>query len=158
MQDFSIVPKHQVLDNKIYKAYKEEILATGITFQLALPDNHCRNIAEKSIHTWKDHFIGVMSGTVTKFLLDLWFQAITQAERQILLLSQSNVNPAISAYAYVYGPHEYNSEPFVPIVMENLVHNNPRLKKTFAEHCSKGNVLRTSFEHYCAWIMWMKEK
>ena len=45
MQERSIVPKHQVLDNEISKTYKEEILATGMTFQLALPDDHRRNIA-----------------------------------------------------------------------------------------------------------------
>ena len=41
--------------------------------------------------------------------------------------------------------------------METLVHGKPRRRKTFAEHCSKGYVLGTSFEYYRAWIMWMKE-
>ena len=27
----------------------------------------------------------------------------------------------------------------------------------FAEHCSEGHVLGTSFENYRAWIMWIKE-
>ena len=49
MQERGIVPKHQVLDNKISEAYKEEILATRMTFQLELPDNHFRNTAEKAI-------------------------------------------------------------------------------------------------------------
>ena len=44
MQERSIVPKHQVLDNEISKTYKEEILATGMTLHLALPGNHCLNI------------------------------------------------------------------------------------------------------------------
>ena len=98
-----------------------------------------------------------MSGTSITFPFHLWFQAIPQAELQILLLWQSNVNPAISAYAYVYGPHEYNSEPFFPIVTETLVHDMPRHRKTFVNNCSKGHVLGTSFERYQAWIMWMKE-
>ena len=46
IQERDIVPKHQVLKNEISKAYKEDILATGITFHLALPDDHRRNIAE----------------------------------------------------------------------------------------------------------------
>ena len=46
MQERGIVPKNQVLGNEISKDYKEEILATGMTFQLALMDEHCRNIAE----------------------------------------------------------------------------------------------------------------
>ena len=88
--------------------------------------------------------------------MNLWCQAIPQAERQILLLRQSNVSPKISAYAHVYGPHNYDATPFVPIRMESLVHDKPRRQKTFAEHCQKGYVPGTSFEHYHAWTMWMK--
>ena len=40
--------------------------------------------------------------------------------------------------------------------METLVHDKPKKRRTFAEHCSKGWVLGTSFEHYRAWTMWMK--
>ena len=86
MQDRGIVPKHQVLDYEISKAYKEEILATGMNFRLALPDDYRRNIAEKSMNTWKYHFIGVMSSTDTTFPLHLWYQDIPQAERQLQLL------------------------------------------------------------------------
>ena len=78
MQEQGVAPKHQVLDNYIPKAYKAEILDTGMTFQMELPDNHQRNIAEKSIQTWKDYFIGVMSGTATTFPMHLWCQAIPQ--------------------------------------------------------------------------------
>ena len=109
MQERGIFPKHQFLYNEISKAYKTYILATGMTFHLALPDNNRRNIAEKSIQTWKYHFIGVMSGTVTTFPMHILCQAIPQAERQLLLIQKSNVNPAISAYAYVYGLHYYNA-------------------------------------------------
>ena len=117
-----------------------------MNFQLALPDYHCRNISEKFIQTWKYHFIGVMSGTVTTFPMHILCQAIPQAERQLLLIQKSNVNPAISAYAYVYGTHEYNAEPFVPIGMETLFHNKPRRRKIFSDNFSKGHVLGTSFE------------
>ena len=41
--------------------------------------------------------------------------------------------------------------------METLVHNKPKIRGTFAEHCSNGFVLGTAFEHYCSWIMWMKD-
>ena len=40
-----IVPKHQVLDNEISAAYKAEIQATHMTYQLVPPDDHHRNIA-----------------------------------------------------------------------------------------------------------------
>ena len=105
----------------------------------------------------KTHFIGVLRGTAATSPRHLWCQAILQAERQLLLLRQSNVFPKISAYAHVYGAHDCNAAPFVPIGMESLVHDKPHRRKTFAEHCIKGYVLGTSFEHYRAWIIWMKD-
>ena len=62
------------------------------------------------------------------------------------------MNPKISAYAYVYGTHDYNAALFVPIRMETLVYNNPKRRGTFAEHCSKSFFLGTTFEHYRSWI------
>ena len=46
-----IVPLHQILDNEISEAYKEEILATKMSYQLLPPDDHRRNIAKRSIQT-----------------------------------------------------------------------------------------------------------
>ena len=66
------------------------------------------------------------------------------------------MNPQISAYTHVYGPQNYDAEPFVPIGMESLVHDNPRQRKSFAKNYKKGYVLGTSFEHYRAWNIWMK--
>ena len=150
-----IVPLHKILDNEISEAYKEKILATKMSYQLIPPDDHRRNISERAIQTWKNYFIGVLSGTAATFPIQLWCQIIPQAKRQLLLLSQTNLNPNISAYAYVYGQHDYNAAPFVPIGMESLVHDKPNRRNTFAEHCRKGNVLGSPFEHYRAWTFWM---
>ena len=77
----SIIPKHQVLDNEISYAYRTEIRDTNMTFQLVPPDDHCRNLEERDIQTWKDHFAGVFSGTASTFPLHRWCQIIYQAER-----------------------------------------------------------------------------
>ena len=157
MKRCGILPKKQVLDNEASANYKQEMTESGMTYELVPPDNHRRNLAKKAIQTWKDHFVGVLSGTADTFPLHLWCQAIPQAERQLLLLQQSNIHPHLSAYAHVYGPHNYDAHPFVPIGMETLVHEKPKRRKTFAEHCKKGFVLGTSFEHYRAWTMWMND-
>ena len=103
-----IISKHQVLDNEILDAYCTEIRDTNMTFQLVPPDGHRRNLAELAIQTWKDHFVGVLSVTASTFPLHLWCQIIHQSERQLLLLQQYRVKPNISAYAHVYGAHDYN--------------------------------------------------
>ena len=96
-----IVPKHQVLDNEASKAYKQEIAETKMSYQLVPPHNHHCNIAKKAIQTWKDHFISVLSGTDENFPMHLWCQLLPQAERQLNLLMQTNINPKISTYAYL---------------------------------------------------------
>ena len=57
MKAQDIVPTHQVLDNEISTAYRLEIKKTSMTYQLVPPDDHRRNLSEKAIQTWKDHFI-----------------------------------------------------------------------------------------------------
>ena len=156
MKHQGIVPKHQVLDNEILAAHRKEIWATYMKFQLVPSDDHRCNLAEKAIQTWKERFIGVMSGAVANFHIHLWCQAITQAERQLLLLQKPHVHPKVSAYAQVYVPHDYNAAPFVPIGILMLVHDKLKCRGNFAEHCRKGCVLVTGFEHYRAWKMWMK--
>ena len=104
-----IVLLSQILDNEISEAYKEEIQHTGMTYQLVPPDDHRFNLAEQAIQTWKNYFGSVLSGAASTFLLHLWCRIIPQAERQLLLLSQSNVNTHISAYSHVYGQHDYSA-------------------------------------------------
>ena len=76
--------KHQILGNKTSAKYKGAIQASGMTYQLVPPDDHRRNIFNKAIQFWKDHFIAVLSGTANNFSLHLWCQVIPQAERQLL--------------------------------------------------------------------------
>ena len=118
-----ITPKQQVLDNETSMAYSQETTATGMTYQLVPPDDHRRNIAEKKIQAWKYHFIAVCSGVSTNLPMHLWCRLIPQAEKQLLLLRQSNFNPNISAFSYLYGPHNYNAQPLVPIDMESMIHD-----------------------------------
>ena len=99
----------------------------------------------------------VLSGTAPTFLLHLWYQIVPQDERQLLLLRQTKCNPKVNAYKHLYGQHYNNAHPFVPIGMECVVHEKPRRRKTFAQHCKRGFVLGTSPYHYQAWNVWMEE-
>eukprot|EP00804_Cyclotella_cryptica_P015313 CCRYP_005420-RA/>CCRYP_005420-RA protein AED:0.40 eAED:0.40 QI:0/0/0/1/1/1/2/0/218 len=101
MKACGIQPTRQVLDNEISAAYKLRHHASGMTYQLVPPGDHRRNIAEKAIQTWKDHFIAVISGTGAKFPLHLWCQLLPQMERQLCLLRQSNAYPHISSHTHL---------------------------------------------------------
>jgi hypothetical protein len=72
MQKVGIIPKHQVLDNQASAAYKKAIGNSDMTYELDPLDNHQCNMAEKAIQTFKDHFIGILSGCDPTFPLHLW--------------------------------------------------------------------------------------
>ena len=42
-----IIPKHQVLNNKLSATHRTEICDTYMTFQLVPPDDHRRNLADR---------------------------------------------------------------------------------------------------------------
>jgi hypothetical protein len=86
--------------------------------------------------------------------MHLWCQIFPQIECQLLLLRQSKANPNISAYAHVYGHHNYNRHPFVPIGMKALVNDQPHKRRSFAQHCRKAFVLGPSTKHYRCWKFW----
>jgi hypothetical protein len=129
-----IVPKHQILDNQYHGLMKQAIKETTLsdrsiskmTYKFVPPEEHQRNVAKKSIETFNDHFVGVLSGCAKTMPMHLWCQLLPQVERQLLLLRQSLVNPGMSAYAHVYqGQHNYSKHLFIPIGMESLVHVKP---------------------------------
>jgi hypothetical protein len=62
-----VMPKMHVLDNECSEKFKAQIHKNNMTFQLVLPHNHRRNIAEKAIQTFKGHFISILCGIDTKF-------------------------------------------------------------------------------------------
>ena len=57
-----------ILDNGISAEYKDTIAKNQMKFQLVPPHDHRRNIAEKAIQVFKDHFISVLCGTDIIFL------------------------------------------------------------------------------------------
>jgi hypothetical protein len=166
MRRLGIVPKHQILDNQCHglmkQAIEETTLSDGsilkMTYKLVPPEEHRRNMAKKSIQTFKDHFVGVLSGCAKAMPMHLWCQLLPLVERHLLLLRQSRVNLGMSAYAYVYqGQHNYSKHPFVPIGMGSLVHVKPHKRRTYAQHCEKGFVIGISFKHYWCQKIWMKD-
>ncbi len=130
MQKAGIIPKHQVLDNQASMAYNKVIKDSNMTYELVPPDDHQRNMVKNAIQRFKDHFIGVLSGCAPTFPMHLWCQLLPQVEQQLLLLQQSRLHPILSTYTHVYGHHDYNKHPFVPIRMEALVHDKPHKRPT----------------------------
>ena len=69
LKEAGFEPQIDLLDNEWSQEYKDEIITNQMKYQLVPPNNHRRNITEKSIQTFKDHFVAVLCGTDAKFLI-----------------------------------------------------------------------------------------
>ncbi len=94
-------PKLHILDNKCSAEMKASIMLNKMKFQLVPPHDHCRNLAEKAIQTFKDHFVAILCGTDNAFPLHLWDWLLPQAQHTLNMLQPSQMTPTISAYAYL---------------------------------------------------------
>ena len=76
LSECGIKPKHHILDNEVSAEFKQSIKSNGMTYQLTPPHDHRRNIAEKSIQTFKNHFVSILCGVDENFPMFLWQKLI----------------------------------------------------------------------------------
>jgi hypothetical protein len=140
--------KHHRLDNECSENFKKCIRTNKMTWELVPPDCHRRNMAERAIQTFKNHFVAILSGVDDRFPLSLWCHLVRPAELTVNLLRQSNVAPKISAYAHVHGQHDYMRKPFAPLGCSVMAHVKPKNRRTWDTHGEVGFNIGTSMEHH----------
>ena len=144
-----IKPKHHVLDNECSADFKAAITKNQMRYyQLTPPNNHCRNIAEKAIQTFKAHFIFIICGADKSLPLHLWCQLLPQAEHTLNMLRPSRMTPTVSAYTYLWGQHDYNANPYAPLGCKVEAYLYPSIRETWVPHTASGHYLGNSKEHY----------
>jgi hypothetical protein len=140
--------KHHRLDNECSDNFKKCIRKNNMTWELVPPDCHRRNMAERAIQTFKNHFVAILSGVDDRFPLSLWCHLVRPAELTVNLLRQSNVAPKILAYAHVHGQHDYMRKPFAPLGCAVMAHVKPKNRRTWDTHGEVGFNIGTSMEHH----------
>ena len=75
-----IKPTEHMIDNECSEEFKQAIKSDRVTYQLVHQHEHRRNIAEKAIQMFNDHFVGVLCGTAAKIQMQLWCRILQQAE------------------------------------------------------------------------------
>jgi hypothetical protein len=80
------------IDNKASKAYLEATEAQGLDWELVLPTNHRRCIAERGIQTAKGHIIANLLGCDEAFPARQWHK---QMGMTLNMLRASNVRPTV---------------------------------------------------------------
>ena len=112
---------------------------------------------KKTIQTFKAHFVAILNGVDQSLPLNLWDRILPQAEKTLNLLRQSKVAPKVSAYAYLYGPHDYNRMPLAPLGCAVQMHNKPQKRTSWGNHAMDGWYIGTSDEHYRCFRIYHKE-
>jgi hypothetical protein len=148
LRSAGLTPKMHILDNECSTEFKEQIVLNNMKYQLVPPHNHRRNIAEKAIQVFKAHFISILCGADKSFLLHLWDRLLGQAEHTLNMLRTSSMIPSVSAYAYLWGEHNYNENPFAPLGCKVEAHVTPNKRETWAPHTASGFYIGNAWEHY----------
>jgi hypothetical protein len=58
------------------------------------------------------------------------------------------MTPSVSAYAYLWGKHNYNANPFAPLGCKVEAHATPNKRETWAPHTASGFYIGNTWEHY----------
>jgi hypothetical protein len=125
LRSTSIQPKVHLLDNKCSTKFKERIKSNDMEYQLVPPHDHRHNIAETAIKIFKAHVISILCVCDKSFPLHLWDILLPQAKHTLNMLRPAGMTPSVSVYAYLWGQHDYNTNPFAPFGCKVEAHLTP---------------------------------
>ena len=143
-----VAPEVWILDNEISKELKESFDKRETTYQLVPPHSHRRNLAERAIQTWKNHFKAGLATTDPKFPLTAWDHLIPQANITLNLLRSARANPALSAYTYIYGNFNFAATPLAPPGTKVIAHIPPSTRGTWELNGEMGYYVGPAMNHY----------
>ena len=111
LTDAGIVPQLVKLDNESSAEMIKTIKIKNMSFQLAPPRDHRTNPAERSIRTFKDHFIATLFGIDDKYPGNQLYRFIKPSAKTLNILRGSRINPKLSAYQQIWYEFDYNTTP-----------------------------------------------
>ena len=86
LTDAGIVPQLVKLDNEASAVIIKTIKIKNMSFKLAPPRDHLTNPAERSIRTFKDHFIATLFGIDEKYPGNQWCRLIKPSTKTLNML------------------------------------------------------------------------
>ena len=93
---------------------------------------HRRNAVERTIRTFKAHFLAILAGVCPKFPSYMWDKLLQQAKIALNLMRKSIIEPNKSAWEYFHGrPFIYNATPLGPLGIPVIIHNKPSQQKSW---------------------------
>lgn len=142
-------PRFERLDNETSDALSKYCESKNIVIQYVPPHNHRANKAERSIRTFKNHFIAMLCTTHPDFPLQAWEHLIPQAELTINLLRASNTAPEKSAWEVVHNRrYDFDRYPIAPIGTKVIAFEGPDQRGSWAPHGVEGYYVGPALLHY----------
>jgi hypothetical protein len=141
-------PRLQTLDNEAPAALKNFFTINDIAYQLVPPHCHRRNVAERAIRTFKEHFVAGISSVDPSFPMHLWDILLPHAEITLNLPRTSRLHPQLSAAAHYHGLVDYNKTAFAPPGCKIIAQEKPGKRRTWASHGQHIYSLGPAMHHY----------
>ena len=127
-----------IMENKCSSDLKEAMKNYEIGFQMAPPHMHRQNIAEWAIRTYKKQFLSGFLTIDPDFPISELERLLSQWAITLNLLQNSMLNPALSAYAYLFGPDDFNKSPMAPPGTRVIVHDKTGNRTSWGHHGTPG--------------------
>ena len=143
-----VAPDMWVMDNEISDDLIKAMENNNTTYQLVTPYSHCRNLAERAIQSYKNHFKSGMASVDPNFPLSEWDCLIEQANITINLLRTARVNPALSAYAFIFGTFNFSATPLAPPGTKVVAYIDPKARGTWDLNGETGWYVGPAMKHY----------
>ena len=124
-------PNTYVMDNEISHEFTTALTSNNTTYQLVPPHTHRRNLAERGIQTYKNHFKAGLASVDPNFPLSEWDRLLEQANITLNFLRSSRSNPKLSAYTYIFGEFYFASTPLAPPGTKIVAHIKSGQKLTW---------------------------
>ena len=109
-----VAPKIQMMHNEISAQFNVALTKNKAAYQLVPLDTHRRNLVERTIQSFKNHFKSGLASVDPNFLLSVQDRLIKQANITLNLLRSERSNPKLSAYTYMYGEFSFSATPLSP--------------------------------------------
>ena len=139
----------QILDNEVSTEFRKTIVDDwNETYQLAPPNVHRRNIAERDIRTFKANFISVLAGVDPTFPKYMWDNLLIKNELTINLLRQYTLNPSMSAWEYFNGAFDFTATKLGPIGCKLIIHTTKNRRKSWDHRGREGFSFGPAQEHH----------
>jgi hypothetical protein len=141
-------PKFHRLDNECPQEVKDYFTDNGVQYQLAPPEDHRSNAAERAIRTAKNHLAAGWYSTDEKFPMYLWDKTIPHAELTLNLLRGSRVAPQLSAWEQIHGRFDFNLHPIAPPGIKVMAHLKPGTRESWSPHAIEAWYVGPALHHH----------